>query len=60
MAKHSADHDSRAQQQKLLGEYSADKLNVQRMKEHAEEQIRLSSEASAANIREKDLSLIHI
>eukprot|EP00959_Pyramimonas_sp_CCMP1952_P439820 9207939-Pyramimonas_sp.AAC.1 len=52
--KHSADHDFRAQQQKLLDECSADKLNVQRMNEQAEGQIRLSSGRSVANIRERD------
>eukprot|EP00959_Pyramimonas_sp_CCMP1952_P167101 3492359-Pyramimonas_sp.AAC.1 len=44
---HSADHDFRAQQQKLPDECSADKLNTQRMKEQAEEQIRLSSEKAS-------------
>eukprot|EP00959_Pyramimonas_sp_CCMP1952_P173682 3629297-Pyramimonas_sp.AAC.1 len=51
--KHSADHDFRAQQQKFLDECNADELNAQRIKEQAEEQIRLSSERSVANIREK-------
>eukprot|EP00959_Pyramimonas_sp_CCMP1952_P348359 7297267-Pyramimonas_sp.AAC.1 len=42
--KRSADRDFRAQQQKLLDECSADKLNVQRMKEQADKQIRLGSD----------------
>eukprot|EP00959_Pyramimonas_sp_CCMP1952_P325860 6820996-Pyramimonas_sp.AAC.2 len=42
--RHSADPNFRAQQQKLLDDFNADKLNMQRMKEQAEEQLRLSSE----------------
>eukprot|EP00959_Pyramimonas_sp_CCMP1952_P460197 9479466-Pyramimonas_sp.AAC.1 len=42
--RHSADHNFRAQQQKLLDEFRAAKLNAQRIKEQAEEQISMSSE----------------
>eukprot|EP00959_Pyramimonas_sp_CCMP1952_P187557 3921700-Pyramimonas_sp.AAC.1 len=50
----SAERMFRAQQQKPLDEFSANKLNIQRMEEQAEEPIRTSSERSVANIREKD------
>eukprot|EP00959_Pyramimonas_sp_CCMP1952_P204809 4282828-Pyramimonas_sp.AAC.1 len=50
----SANPNLLAQQQKLLDDIYADKCNMQRMKEQAEEQLRLSSEKSAANIRDKE------
>eukprot|EP00959_Pyramimonas_sp_CCMP1952_P129962 2717922-Pyramimonas_sp.AAC.1 len=55
--RNSADPNFRAQQQKLLDGIYADKCNVQRMKEQAGAQLRLSSEKSAANLREKEEAL---